>query len=328
MDTAILGIDISKAKFDVTLVHEGRSVHAVFANSPKGFGQLRHWLKKQAVKRLHACLEATGTYGDDLAEYLYQQGWAVSVVNPLRIKSYAQSQLQRSKTDKTDAGVIADFCRTQPLDLWSPPDPALRELRGLVRRLEDLHHMRTQEINRLKTEPGSRTVSHHLRKHITFLDRQIQEVEDSIHQHIDQHPDLKHQHELLTSIKGIGDSTASALLAEIGDWRSFPAARQLAAFAGLTPRQRQSGSSVRGRSRFAKIGNPHLRRILYLPGLSARRCNPIIKPFCDNLAGHGKSKMAVIGAAMRKLLHIAYGVLKSDQPFDPTYLSRKATAFA
>jgi transposase len=328
MDTSILGIDISKAKFDVMLLHEGQSIHEVFANTPKGFGKLRHWLKKQGVKQLHACMEATGTYGDDLAEYLYQQGWAVSVVNPSRIKSYAQSQLRRNKTDKSDAAVIADFCRTQQPDLWSPPDPAVRELRGLVRYLEDLHHMRTQQLNRLKAEPGSRTVSRNLRKHITFLDRQIQEVEDLIRQHIDQHPDLKHQKELLTSIPGIGDTTASSLLAEIGDWRSFPAARQLAAFAGLTPGQHQSGSSVRSRSHLTKVGNPHLRRILYLPALTARRYNPIIKPFCDNLSLHDKSKMVVIGAAMRKLLHIAFGVLKSDLPFDPHYLAQKAYLFS
>jgi len=224
MDTNILGIDISKAKFDVMLLHEGQSIHAVFANGPKGFGKLRHWLKKQDVKQLHACMEATGTYGDDLAEYLHAQGYAVSMVNPSRIKAYAESQLRRNKTDKTDAGVIADFCRTQQPALWSPPDPALRELRGLVRYLEDLHGIRTQQISRLKAGSLNPTVSRNLRKHIAFLDRQIQEVEDLIRQHIDQHPDLKHQHELLTSIKGIGDTTASALLAEIGDWRSFPAA--------------------------------------------------------------------------------------------------------
>ena len=326
MDTDILGIDRSKAKFDVMLLHGGHSVHAVFANSPKGFGKLRHWLKKQGVKQLHACMEATGTYGDDLAEYLWQQGYAVSMVNPSRIKAYAESQLRRNKTNKTDAAVIADFCRTQQPARWSPPDPALRELRGLVRYLEDLHGMRTQQLNRLKAGSLTPTISRNLRKHIAFLDRQIHEAEDLIRQHIDHPPDLKHQHELLTSITGIGDTTASALLAEIGDWRSFPAARQLAAFAGLTPRQRQSGSSVRGRSRFAKIGNPHLRRILFLPALTARRCNPIIKPFCDNLALHHKPKMVVIGAAMHKLLRLAYGVLKSNQPFDPLFLSKNAVA--
>jgi transposase len=324
MDKSILGVDISKRKFDVVLLHQGHSLHEVFANSHQGYGKLRHWLKKQAVRQLHACMEATGTYGDDLAEYLHGQGYDVSMVNPSRIKKYAESQLQRNKTDKSDAMVIADFCRTQPVDLWSPPEPALRELRELVRRLEDLHQMRTQEQNRLKAEPDNRAVTRILRKHITFLDQQIQEVEELIRQHIDQHPDLKHQKDLLTSIPGIGDTTASALLAEMGDMRSFEAARQLAAFAGVTPRQRQSGSSVRGRSPLVKIGNSHLRRILYFPALSARRCNPIIKPFCDNLALHHKPRMVVIGAAMRKLLHIAFGVLKSDMPFDPHFIPQKA----
>jgi transposase len=324
MDKSILGIDISKAKFDVVLLHQGRNMHEVFANTRQGFGKLRHWLKKQAVQQLHACMEATGTYGDALAEYLYEQGYGVSMVNPSRIKKYAESQLKRNKTDKSDAMVIADFCRTQSVDLWSPPEPAVRELRELVRRLEDLHQMRTQEQNRLKAEPGNRTVIRILRRHITFLDQQIQEVEKLIRQHIDQHPDLKHQKDLLTSILGLGDISASALLAEIGDIHSFETARQLAAFAGVTPRQRESGSSVHGRSRLVKIGNPHLRRILYMPALTARRCNPLIKPFCDTLALHHKPRMVVIGAAMRKLLHIAFGVLKSDTPFDPLFIPQKA----
>ena len=148
MDNSILGIDISKATFDVMLLHQGRSTHAVFANTRQGYGKLRHWLKKQGVRQMHACMEATGVYGDGLAEYLYGQGHTVSVVNPTRIKKYAESQLQRNKTDKSDATVIADFCRTQQVDLWSPPEPAVRELRELVRHLEDLHQMPTQEQNR------------------------------------------------------------------------------------------------------------------------------------------------------------------------------------
>lgn len=317
---AALGIDISKATLDVELVRpeQGRQ-RARYANSQAGFKQLEKWLRTQTAGRVHACLEATGLYGDEVALFLHEAGHTVSVVNPARIKAYAASQLQRNKTDRLDAALIADFCVTQHPPAWQPPDPSVRELRALTRHLLDLKDMRQQERNRLHAGVTSHTVRHTLAAHIAFIEHQIDELEQHIRDHMDQHPELKRQRDLLASIPGIGYLTAALMLAELADLNRFDHAGQVVAFAGLNPRQRRSGSSVRGQSRLSKTGNALLRRILYFPALSARRYNPRIAPWCDQLPARGKTKMQIVGAAMRKLLVIAYGVLKSGVPFDQHY---------
>jgi transposase len=320
MKQAIVGIDVSKATLDVVLLRPEQGPQAAsYDNTLAGFQKLDKWLRKRKAGRVHACLEATGLYGDEVAVFLYEAGHTVSVVNPARIKAYAESQLQRNKTDRLDAALIADFCRTQQPTAWMPPDPAWRELRTLARHLLDLQDMRQQERNRLQAGPTSDIVRQTVCAHIAFLQQQIDELEQVIRTHIDQHPDIKHQRDLLDSIPGIGSLTAALLVAELADLSRFEHAGQVVAFAGLNPRQRRSGSSVRGQTRLSKTGNAIIRRILYFPALTARRYNPRLAPWCDGLAARGKTKMQIIGAAMRKLLVLAYGVLKSGQPFDPDY---------
>ena len=315
----ILGIDVSKNKFDVALLRDNEYVLATFDNDSVGFVKLRKWLKKRKVNELHACLEATGRYGDDLALYLHEAGYRVSIANPARIHAYAVSQLKRNKTDREDAKLIAHFCATQDPELWTPPSQAQQELQAMVRHLESLQTMRQQESNRLQAGVPSMAVRETLEAHIVFVDEQIKQLTQRIRDHIDHHPDLKQQKDLLTSIPGIADVTATKLLAEIPSLERFQGASQLAAYAGLTPRQHQSGSSVFRRGRMAKTGNAHLRRALYMPALVALRWNPTIMVFADRLRERGKHKMVIVGAVMRKLLHIVYGVLKSQRPFDPNY---------
>jgi len=315
----ILGIDVSKSKFDVALLRDNEYVLATFDNDSVGFVKLQKWLKKRVVNELHACLEATGRYGDDLALYLHEAGYQVSVANPARVQAYAVSQLKRNKTDREDAKLIAHFCATQEPEPWTPPSQAQQELQAMVRHLESLQTMRQQESNRLQAGVPSIAVRETLEAHIAFLDEQIKQLTQLIRDHIDHHPDLKQQKDLLTSIPGIADVTATKLLAEIPSLERFQGASQLAAYAGLTPRQHQSGSSVFRRGRMAKTGNAHLRRALYMPALVALRWNPIIRVFADRLRERGKHKMVIVGAVMRKLLHIVYGVLSSGMPFDPNY---------
>lgn len=320
MERTILGIDVSKATLDVVLLRPNQNPQAArYTNTLAGFQKLDKWLRKRKAGWVHACLEATGLYGDDVALFLHDAGHTISVVNPVRIKKYAESQLQRNKTDRLDAAIIADFCLKQQPPAWTPPDPAWRELRALARHLLDLKDMRQQEVNRLEAGVTSQTVQQVLVEHIAFLDQHIAALEQQVHDHIDRHPSLKHQRDLLDSIPGIGTLTAALLLAEIADFRRFDHAGQVVAFAGLNPRHRTSGSSVHGQTRLSKVGSPTVRRILYFPAISARRHNPLIAPWCDHLAARGKTKMQIIGAAMRKLLVLAYGVLKSGQPFDPNY---------
>ncbi|KAB2887201.1 MAG: IS110 family transposase [Desulfobulbaceae bacterium] len=318
-----IGIDVSKAELAVCVMNEQREVQqATFANGTKGFRSLANYLKKRVAVGSAVCMEATGSYGDALAAYLHERKYRVSVVNPLRIKHYAESQLRRNKTDRLDAEIIADFCRTQDVPQWTPPDPAWVELRALVRLLDDLIQMEVQERQRLQTTP-SPTVQAHLQDHLRYLATQIEQVLAQIKQHIDQDPDLKHQQTLLNSIPGISDKTSSRLLAEIRDITAFETVGQLVAFAGLNPRQRQSGR-YRGQVKISKMGNAALRAALFMPARCAKRHNPLVRDLVMRMEAQGYCPNAVTVAVMRKLLHYVFGVLKSGQPFDPHYLTKPA----
>jgi transposase len=327
MILSALGIDIAKLKFNVCLLNtNGKLKHKVFANTTDGFQQLAAWLSKQGAQRVHACMEATGAYGEALALFLHAAGHTVSVVNPAAIKSFAGSRLSRTKTDKVDAELIARFCVAQQPLAWTPPAAEVRQLQALVRRLDALVEMHTMESNRLEAIITVEVVKASVQEHMIYLDQQIEQTEALIRAHINDHPRLKRQSELLDSIPGIGAATAATLLAEIADITQYESARQVAAFAGLVPRQRQSGSSVRGRTRLSKIGNARLRKALYFPAITALRCSAFFKEWATGLRERGKCKMSVIGAAMRKLIHLAYGVLKTGQPFDPEWTQKEKIA--
>lgn len=333
-----LGIDVSKKTLDAALIEVAGQTgkpqtrkpqtrkprHKVFANTSRGHQQLLSWLQENNVESVHACLEATGTYAEAAATALHEAGHRVSLVNPALIRAFGQSQLLRTKTDKADAQLIARFCQMhQPL-LWAPPSPQIRALQSLVRRLETLIEMHTMEDNRLGSGITCEAVQADLEEHLADLQARIEKTRRQIKDHIDQNPDLGGKAKLLESIPGIGEATAALLLAELGDMTQFKDARgrplgRIAAFAGLVPRIRESGSSVRGKSRLSKVGSSRLRKSLYFPALTALRFNPFIRALGLRLSAQGKSKMLIIGAAMRKLLHLAFGVLKSGQAFDPDF---------
>lgn len=322
-----LGLDISKLKFNACLIRgAGKLRHKVFPNTAAGFAQLADWLAGHGAERVHACLEATGAYGDSLAAYLHGAGHTASVVNPAAIKAYAQSRLSRTKTDRVDAALIASFCAERRPPAWAPPAPELRALQALVRRLDSLVEMHTMEQNRLCSGIAVEAVRESVEELMAHLCEQIKRTEALIRDHIDSHPGLRRRRELLDSIPGVGEATAAALLAEVPDIKQYGSARQVAAFAGLVPRERQSGSSIRGRVRLSKIGNARLRKALYFPAVTALRCSPFFQAWAEGLRQRGKSKMAVIGAAMRKLIHLAYGVLKTGKPFDPEWTQKTKTA--
>jgi transposase len=323
MTLSTLGIDIAKLKFNVCLITaSGKLRHKVCPNTAAGFAQLAAWLTKQGVLHTHACIEATGPYGEALALYLHAAGHTVSVINPAAVKAFAASRLSRTKTDKVDAELIARFCQAQQPPAWAPPAPEVRELQALARRLEALIEMRVAEENRLSSGISVAVVRRSVEEHVAYLHEQIRRTEALIRRHVDTHPTLKQQSALLDSIPGIGAATAALLLAEVTDIKQYRSARQVAAYAGLVPRERRSGSSVHGRARLSKIGNARLRRALYFPAVTALRCSPFFQQWAEGLRQRGKCKMAVIGATMRKLVHLAYGVLKTGQPFDPQWAKK------
>lgn len=321
-----LGVDVSKESLDVALLAQAKPTckprHKVFTNTLQGHQQLLDWLRQCGAPSVHVCLEATGTWAETIALTLHQAGHAVSVVNPALIRAFAHSQLLRTKTDKADAQLIARFCAMHQPPPWTPPAPEMQALQALVRRLESLLEMHTMESNRLGAGLTCAPVQADLEEHLADLQARIEKVRQQIQDHLDQHPELRRKAHLLESIPGIGAATAALLLAELGDMKQFSKARQVAAFAGLVPRLHESGSSVRGRSRLSKVGSARLRKALYFPAITALRWNPLIKVFGQRLAKQGKSKMVIVGAAMRKLLHLAYGVLKSGQPFDAHFDAR------
>ena len=315
----ILGIDVSKDTLDVVLVTEKGAFHKVISNTSRGYQSLENWLKTRRVDKVHACLEATGQYGEAVSEYLFERGHQVSMVNPARIKRYGESKLHRNKTDKADAALIAEFCQKEKPSLWQPLSPEIKHLRALIRRLTDQKANLQQEINRLKSGERDAWVVGDLQTHIDYLEERIKATEEEIQELIDRTPNLKSQHKLLTSIPGIGDQTASTLLAEIGDISTYEGARQLAAYAGLNPQGHRSGSSVHKKTRISKQGRSELRSCLYMPAIVAMGHNPVIKNLNNRMAERGSHKMEIVVASMRKLLHIAYGVLKNQIPFDPHY---------
>ena len=282
----------------------------------EAFETLTLWLEKQGIQKVHACLEATGNYGDDLAIYLHEAGHIVSIVNPARIKGFAQSELIRTKTDKIDAALIARFCLAMKPDPWIPPSLGIRYLRALVRRVDSLIDMRSQEKNRISTAHES--VVSLINEHIAYLDQEIEKIRRQIADMIGRDPDLKRKKELLDSIPALGKVTIPIILAELDDLEKFTHVRELVAFIGLAPKETLSGS-MKGKPRLCKIGHARLRKALYMPALVSIQCNPVMISFYNRLKDKGKNGKVIVCAIMRKLVHVIFGVLKSGKKYDPNF---------
>ncbi len=240
------------------------------------------------------------------------------MVNPARIKAFAQSELLRTKTDEVDAAFIARFCKSQNPEPRLPPPPEIRMLQTLMRHCDHLKATRAQQSVYAQSSESA-IVAASTREVIATLDEQIAQLERTIRQHFDDHPDLKRRRNLLTSIPGIGETTAGAILSEIPHLDRFQSAKAVAAFAGLSPRERRSGTSIHGRPRLCKTGNARVRKALYMPAMVAARFNPTLRIFAERLLAAGKHKRLIIGAVMRKLLVLAFGILRSGVAFDANY---------
>ena len=309
-----VGLDVSKAKFDVCTRIEQRSMKACFENNLKGFKELVRWLHKR-TPQAWVCLEATGSYSEALAEHLYDQSIRVSVVNPMQIRNYAKSILSRNKNDQLDAEVIRQYAKAAELRCFKPRSLEQKRLREQIQLLETLKQQQQQLKNQqdsVQTKAGKGSY----RKLIRSFDRQIEGLKKEIGGNVNGDSAQSRMKARLTSIKGFGDHSAHALMAYLPDIRLFYSAKQLAAYAGLSPRQRQSGT-LSGKTTLSKFGNSRLRKVLYMPALTAKNHNPHLKAFCQRLEKNGLAPKAIIGAVMRKLLHIIFGMLKHNQEFNP-----------
>lgn len=317
--TIWVGLDIAKATFAACLLdHTGKETGQTFANTDAGFAHLMEWTQQLAGGQMaHFCMEATGTYGLALADFLVTASQAVSVINPFRAKHAALAYGKDNKTDPVDARTLAHFCRKEQPPLWQPSSPEVRLLIGLLKRLQTVELQRQQEANRL-SEPGVLApVQRAIERSLAFLDAETAQLEAEITAQIDSQPPLKRNSELLQSIPGIGAKTARLVLAVLSDVTQFADAQAVAAYVGLAPKEYRSGSSIKKATRLSKRGNPTLRKALYFPALTATRHNPRVKALYDRLIAAGRPRMVAVGAAMRKLLMLCYGVLKSQQKFTP-----------
>ena len=315
--TTTLGLDLAKASFDATLrLPDGTLHHRTFPNTTDGFTALTAWLTAHVTTPDHACMEATNTYWEALATFLDAGQHTVSVVNPARIKGFAQAEMQRNKTDKLDSALIAAFCAKHQPSAWHPLTPEHQQLRALVRHRDDLVQTRTQLEQRL-TESQAGFIRESLTSCITTIKTQIAAVETQLKEHVAAHPSLQDDVRLLTSIVGIGLVTATKVLGELAPIANYTSAKAVATDAGVTPQEYSSGTSVRRKARMSKQGKAPLRAGLYMSALTTMRHCPGCRAFVDKLSARGKVKKVIIGAVMRKLLHIIYGILKHRTPYDP-----------
>lgn len=310
-----IGIDVAKEKFDVCFFNEtGTTVKKVFKQTNSGFNKFINWVNK-TCSSCWICMEATGHYSEALAEFLVAQGKQVSVVNPMQIKFFAKVKLARNKNDTIDAQIIAEYCKLMRPRLFEPRTAEQKYIRELVQ----LENTLKIQCGTLQNQLGcvqSGKIKKEIEKTIKLLDKRLKELEISIELEIERNEKLKSLISLLVSIKGIGKVSAYRLLAYLPDISLFKSAKQLAAFVGLSPMQKKSGKYA-GKTKLSKFGNPVFRRILYMPALVAKQHNKALKPFVNRLQKSGLTRKAIVGAVMRKLVHIIFGMLKSNSEFNP-----------
>ena len=318
--TYSLGVDISKDKFDVCLWNNlAESSHgaATFENNRKGARQLLAWIKRHRVDPAdcHFGMEATGIYSRLLLEFLFEQDLRVSLINPARTKAYAKALGLRSKTDSVDAGCIAQFvgAHGRKLVLWQPTAPEIESLLGLLRHREELVNQRSAQSMRLEAS-STKAVRSSIRRSINFLQRELEKLASAIEELLAEHTHLRLKVRLLCEIPSVGPATALWLVALI-ESRDFQSAREVAAFVGVTPAHHISGSSINHPPRISKAGDRLLRKVLYMPAVTAFCSKQHIGAWARQLHANGKAKKAVVVAVMRKIIHIAYGVLKSGEPY-------------
>ncbi len=309
-----VGIDIAKDKFDVALKRGNKFINGVFKNDASGFKMLEEWLKKYTVIPW-ICLEATGSYGESVAEFLASKNIRVSVCNPLQIKNYAKSILIRNKNDILDAKVIAAYAEERKPRCFSPVPEDQKYIKGLVQLIDTLQEQKQQLMNQMESTLLE-SIKKELKRAIKAIEKRIAELEVKLKASIKKNSGQSEIKKRITAVKGLGEKTAHAIIAYLPNIDDFKNAKQLAAYVGLNPKQHQSGKFA-GRTTLSKIGNARLRKALYMPAIVVKNSNPYFKAFCQRLEKSGLKPKAIIGAVMRKIIHVIFGILKHKQDFNP-----------
>ncbi|PHS50787.1 MAG: IS110 family transposase [Lutibacter sp.] len=316
-DKKIYGVDISKDVFDVYSTLSG---HRQFKNSGIGFIELVKFLKKDSL----VVMEATGYYHYRLAQFLYKQGVLVSVVNPLSVKRFIQMKLAKVKTDKSDAKAICEYGQINEVPLYTALTDVQSECLQLFRLLDNYLKKRTATKNKIHGEDTlgipSKYVYRSLKRNLKHLNKEVLGIEDRLLGLVKQ--DQQQQLTLLKSIPGMGVKTALFLIVVTDGFSKFEKSSQLCSYVGITPTIRESGSSVRGRSRISKVGNKKLRNLLFLCSFSACKHNKACREIYERIVGKGKSKKLALIAVANKLLKQAFAIAKSGKPYDENFVSK------
>lgn len=310
------GVDISKDVFDV---HGSDMGHKQFKNSAKGFVAFLKLIPKESL----VIMEATGYYHYRLAQFLYKKAVSVSVVNPLSVKRFIQMKLAKIKTDKSDAKAVCEYGQINEVPLYTALTDVQSECLQLFRLLDSYLKKRTATKNKMHGEETlglpSKFVYRSLRRNRKHLDKEIKGIEEKLLSLVKQ--DQQRQLTLLTSIPGIGIRTALFLIVSTDGFKKFETASQLCSYIGITPIIRESGSSVRGRSRISKIGNKKLRNLLFLCSFNACKHNKACREIYERIVNKGKSKKLALIAVSNKLIKQSFAIAKSGRPYDETFVS-------
>jgi transposase len=312
----IFGVDISKDLFDV---YGSKIGHNQFKNAASGFMSFLKNLPKESL----VVMEATGYYHYKLAQFLCKQGVLVSVVNPLSVKRFIQMKLAKVKTDKSDAKAICEYGQINEVPLYTALTDVQSECLQLFRLLDSYLKKRTMTKNKLHGEAVLDIPSKHVYRSLTrnkkHLDTEIASIETKLLSLVKQ--DQQAQLTLLKSIPGMGVKTALFLIVITDGFTKFETASQLCSYVWITPTIRQSGSSVRGRSRISKIGNKKLRNLLFICSFSACKHKKACREIYERIVNKGKSKKLALIAVANKLLKQAFAIAKSGNPYDETFVS-------
>jgi transposase len=316
-NTEIFGIDISKDVFDV---FSSKSGHESFKNDEKGFKSFQKTVGEDAL----VVMEATGYYHYRLAQFLFKKDIAVSVVNPLSVKRFIQMKLAKVKTDKSDAKAICEYAKANEVPLYNALTEVQAECLQLFRLLDNYLKKRTATKNKLHGEETlgvpSKFVYQSLKRDLKHLDKEINALEQRILQLVKQ--EQQQQLTLLKGIPGLGTKTALFLIVITDGFDKFETSNQLCSFVGITPTIRQSGSSVRGKSRISKVGNQKLRNLMFLCAFSACKHNKACREIYERIVSKGKSKKLALIAVANKLLKQAFAIAKSGLPYDEKFVSK------
>ena len=310
----IYGIDVSKDTIDVVCKKE----HCIFENNIKGFKQFRKIIKDESL----CVMEVTGIYHLPLATFLYKNDIAVAVVNPLSIKRFSQMYLRRNKTDKADAKMIALYGEKQEVDLWIPCEKSIEESKDISQAMEQMVNIRAglkNKILALKFKKASSFLIAEVQGQIESLSSTIKTLEEKLHELVKSYDQKLHSNML--SIKGIGAKTAPLLIITSNGFRDFESAKQLISYYGLAPTETSSGTSIKGKGKISKMGNPLVRKKLYMCSLQASKHNKACRDLYQRLLAKGKPKNVALIAVANKLLKIAYAIAKSGLPYDNEYVS-------